>query len=113
MARPVRRAEEVESLLNREQRARLPLAQQILLYLDPFRLFKDATTSRSALAYNRAMRWILVPYIRRWIFIAASFFLSISSAKAAAAAFAVGACIAVTVCVVTLTVYVLLGTRRE
>ena len=123
MARPVRNADEVESLLTREQRARLPLAQQILLYLDPFRLFKDASSSRSALAYNQAMRWILVPYIRRWVLIAATLFLSIFPAEAAAAqarifiipaaAFAVGACIAVTVCVVTVAVYVLLGARRE
>lgn len=118
----------VESLLIREQRERLPLAQQFLLYLDPFQLFKDAShgpelARRSAVAYNRAMRWILVPYIRRWVLIAATLFLAIAPAEAAAAqarifiipaaAFAVGACIAVTVCVVTVTVYVLLGTRRE
>ena len=104
-----------EELLTPEQRARLPLWQQFVLYLDPFGLFKDASSSRSALAYNRAMRWILVPYIRRWIFIAATLFLSISPAEAAAAqaTFAVGACIAVIVCVVTVAVYVLLGTRRE
>jgi hypothetical protein len=123
VARPARNADEVESLLTREQRARLPLAQQVLLYLDPFRLFKDASSSRSALAYNRAMRWILVPYIRRWVLIAATLFLSIFPAEAAAAqarifiipaaAFAVGACIAVTVCVITVAVYVLLGARRE
>ena len=119
---------DVESLLRREQRAQLPLAQQILLYFDPFLLFKDAThgpemARRRALSYNRAMRWILVPYIRRWVLIAATLFLSIAPAEAAAAqvrifiipaaAFAVGACIAVTVCVVTVAVYVLLGARRE
>jgi len=119
---------DVESLLRREGRARLPLAQQFLLYLDPFRLFKDASCGselarRSAIAYNRAMRWVLVPYIRRWVVIAATFFLAIAPAEAAAAqarifiipaaAFAVGACIAVTVTVVTVAVYLLLGARRE
>lgn len=119
---------DVESLLRRESRARLPLAQQLLLYLDPFRLFKDASRGselarRSAVHYNRAMRWVLVAYIRRWVMIAASLFLAIAPAEAAAAqtrifiipaaAFAVGACIAVTVTVVTVAVYVLLGARRE
>ena len=119
---------DVEALLKRELRAELPLGQQLLLYLDPFRLFKDASrgpepTRRVARSYNRTMRWILVPYIRRWVMIAAALFLAIAPAEAAAAqarifiipaaAFAVGACIAITVTVVTVTVYVLLGTRRE
>ena len=119
---------DVESLLKRESRAKLPLGQQILLYLDPFRLFKDATRGsetarRVALSYNRTMRWILVAYIRRWVMIAAGSFLAIAPAEAAAAqarifiipaaAFAVGACIAVTITVVTIAVYVLLGSRRE
>jgi hypothetical protein len=122
------RETDVESLLRRERRAQLPLAQQLLLYLDPFRLFKDAsrgseTARRVALSYNRAMRWILVAYIRRWVLIASSLFLAIAPAEAAAAqvrlfiipaaAFAVGACIAVAVTVVTAAVYLLLGTRRE
>jgi hypothetical protein len=119
---------DVESLLKRELRAKLPLGQQLLLYLDPFRLFKDAscgpeTARRVARSYNRAMRWILVLYIRRWVMIAGTFFLAIAPAEAAAAqarifiipaaAFAVAACIAMTVTIVTVTVYVLLGTRRE
>lgn len=119
---------DVESLLKRESRARLPLGQQLLLYLDPFRLFKDAscgseTARRLALSYNRAMRWMLVAYIRRWVMIAATSFLAIAPAEAAAsqvrifiipaAAFAVGACVAVSVTVVTVAVYLLLGSRRE
>jgi hypothetical protein len=128
-ARPLRQPEtDVESLLKREQRAQLPLGQQLLLYLDPFRLFKDASRGSEmaravALNYNRAMRWILVAYIRRWVMIAATLFLAIAPAEAAAAqarifiipaaAFAVGACIAVTVAVVTIAVYLLLGSRRE
>jgi len=119
---------DVESLLIRERRARLPLPKQVLLYLDPFLLFKDASRGpepvrRHALSYNRAMRWIRVAYIRRWVLIAATLFLAIAPAEAAAAearifiipaaAFAVGACIAVAVSVVTVAVYLLLGTRRE
>jgi len=117
---------EVEILLKREARSRLPFLQQVLIYLDPFALFKDASQGPErvrelALSYNRAMRWMLVPYIRRWIAIAASFALLISPAEAAAAqqglsaipaaAVAVGCCIAVTVAVVTGAVYLLLGSK--
>ena len=117
---------EVEVLLKREARSRLPLVRQLLIYLDPFALFKDASSGpararENALSYNRAMRWMLVPYIRRWVAIAASFALLISPAEAAAAqqsllaipmaALAVGCCIALTVVAVTVTVYLLLGHR--
>ena len=120
--------EDVEALLRRERRAALPLPRQILLYLDPFSLFKDASRGsrfarECALSYNRAMRWILIPYIRRWIFIAMVLFLGITPAEAMAAhgpaflipaaAFAVGTCIAVTVAAVMVAVYFLLGMKRE
>src|SRR5258708_12213292 len=77
---------DVGSLLIREQRARLPLPHQVALYLDPFAFFKDASRGPAparerALSYNRAMRWMLVPYIRRWIMIAASLFLAIAPAE--------------------------------
>jgi hypothetical protein len=123
----VHREPDVESLLKRELRAKLPLRQQVVLYLDPFRLFKDAsrgseTAQRLALSYNRAMRWILLAYVRRWLLIAATLFLAISPAEAAAAqerifiipaaAFAVGCSIAVAVCALTVAVYLLLGTKR-
>jgi len=100
----------------------------VLLYLDPFALFKDASNGSafaraSNLAYNRAMRWILVHYIRRWVLIAASLFVAIAPAEALAAqakvfiipaaAFAVGACIAVTVSFIIGAVYLLLGARRD
>jgi ABC-type enterochelin transport system permease subunit len=100
--------------------------RQILIYLDPFALFKDASSGpvkarERALSYNRAMRWMLVPYIRRWVSIAAALALMISPAEAAAAqqamfaiptaALAVACCIAVTVAFVTVTVYLLLGHR--
>jgi hypothetical protein len=119
---------DVESLLIRERRARLPLPRQILLYLDPFALFKDASSGppparERALSYNRAMRWILVSYIRRWVMIAASLFLAIAPTQALAAeakfflipaaAFAVGSSIAVTVTVLIFAVYLLLGAKRE
>jgi hypothetical protein len=118
---------DVEALLIRERRARLPLPQQVLLYLDPFALFKDASRGPAparerARSYNRAMRWILVAYIRRWVLIAASLFLAIAPAEALAAevkifiipaALAVGASIAVTVSVVMVAVYLLLGAKRE
>ena len=121
--------QEIESLLSGEARSRLPLLRQILIYLDPFALFKDAShgparVREHALSYNRAMRWILVPYIRRWLAIAASFALLIVPAEAAAAqqavyaipmaaAVAVGCCIAITVAAVTVTVYLLLGSKTS
>jgi len=115
---------EVEVLLTGEARSRLPLARQVLIYLDPFALFKDAShgtppARESALSYNRAMRWMLVAYIRRWVSIAAGLFLLLAPAEALAAqqalfaipmaALAVGCCIALTVAAVTVAVYLLLG----
>lgn len=117
---------EVEALLERQARERLPFRRQLLIYLDPFALFKDASQGPAparadAASYNRAMRWILLPYIRRWVAIAGSLALMIAPAEAAAAqqaafaipmaAIAVGSCIAATVVAVTVTVYLLLGRR--
>jgi len=117
---------QVELLLDGEARSRLPLARQVLIYLDPFALFMDASRGPApararALSYNRAMRWMLVAYIRRWIVIAASLALLILPTEAAAAqqavfaipmaAVAVGCCIAATVAAVTVAVYLLLGQR--
>src|SRR2546427_7030112 len=119
---------DVESLRSRERRARLPLPRQFALYLHPFALFKDASSGppparERALSYNRAMRWMLVPYIRRWVMIAASLFLAIAPTEALAAqakffiipaaAFTVGSSIAVTVTVLTFAVYLLLGAKRD
>jgi hypothetical protein len=118
--------EDVEALLKPHVRALLPFSRLLLLYLNPFALFKDASrgtvsAQRIALAYNRAMRWMLLRYVRRWAMIAAASFLSIAPAEALAAqtsvfvipaaASAVGCCIAVTVMVCTITSYVLLGRR--
>jgi hypothetical protein len=117
--------DDVEVLLTRQARAQLPIARQLLLYLDPFAFFKDASRGPAylqemALAYNRGMRWLLVSYLRRWLMIAASLFIAIAPAEAfaahispvPAAAFAVGCCIAVTVTACTAVAYVLLALPR-
>jgi hypothetical protein len=117
---------EVEHLLSCELRAGLPLRRQLLLYLDPFAFFKDASSGTTVvrernLSYNRAMRWLLVPYLRRWLLIAAALFLAIAPAEAMAAqaslvivpaALAVGFCIAATVTLCIATAYLLLGVSR-
>ena len=109
---------DAESLLTPQSRARLPLVRQLLLYLDPFALFKDAShgpklARERALSHNRAMRWILVAYLRRWMVIAFSLFLCIAPVEAfaatAAAVPAVGCCIAVAISAVIGAVYLLLG----
>jgi hypothetical protein len=117
-----------QAFLDRKARAALPLGRQLLLYLDPFALFMDASRGspavrRRALAYNRAMRWMLVPYLKRWIAIAAASFAGIAPAEALAgqasvfvvpaAALAVGACIAATVTLCIAAAYLLLGAARE
>jgi len=117
---------EGESLLAREVRAGLPLWRQVLLYLHPFAFFKDASSGPAsvrerALSYNRAMRWLLVAYLRRWLLIAGTLFVGIAPAEALAAeaalvlvpaAVAVGFCIAVTVAFSIAVAYFLLGTSR-
>lgn len=113
-------------LLSRDAREALPLRRQLRLYLDPFALFMDASRGNTAvrsraLSYNRAMRWMLVPYLRRWIAIAGTLFLGIAPAEALAAqaalvivpaAVAAGFCIAATVTVVIAAAYLLLGISR-
>src|SRR5207248_1354341 len=84
---------------------------------------RASARARRAPSYNRAMRWMLVPYIRRWVVIATSLFLAIApiealAAQAAifiipAAAIAVGCCIAITVSALTVAVYLLLGASWE
>jgi hypothetical protein len=118
--------EEVEVLLGPDARARLPLWRQLVLYLNPFALFKDAARGpawmrEQALKYNRAMRWMLLPYVRRWVLIGAASFAGIAPAEALAAqssffiipaaASAVSSCVAAAVIVCTLTAYLLLGRR--
>lgn len=118
---------DVEALLDRKARVALPLSRQVLLYLDPFSLFKDATRGsvwqqEMALRYNRAMRWVLIPYLRRWVTIAAALFLCITPAEALAAkhslfivpaAFGVACSLAVTVAFCTLAAYFLLSASNR
>ena len=117
--RPV--ASDVEQLLIREYRSRLNLGRQLLLYLDPFLLFKDVSTGRErALSYNRTMRWMLLPYLRRWLLIAGSLFVGIAPAEALAAdativpaaAIAVGFCVAMAVLACIAAAYLMLGVKR-
>jgi hypothetical protein len=116
----------VEELLRPESRAQLPLHRLLVLYFDPFSLFKDASRGpesarRRARAYNRALRGILLAYLRRWLFIAASLFAAVTPSEAlaaeapifklSAAACAVGSCIALAVIACTAVAYLILGTR--
>jgi len=118
---------DVEALLTREGRAQLPLARQLVLYLDPFAFFKDASSGtewhrQSARSYNSACRPILLTYIRRWLLIALTFFFGIASAEALAAhvplfvipaaGFGIGCSVAVAVAAWTAAAYVLLGRKR-
>jgi hypothetical protein len=117
---------DVEALLDPRARERLTLRRQLVLYLDPFALFKDATQGparqrASAVSWNRRMRWMLVPYIRRWLFIAGVLFLGIAPAEAVAAqsavsvlpatVLAVGFCVAFTVVACASAAYLLLSSR--
>lgn len=117
-----------KNLLDREVRAALPLRRQLLLYLDPFAFFQDASQGtmavrHRALSYNRAMRWMLVPYLRRWLCIAAVLFLALTPAESIAgedplsvvpaAALALGFCIAATVAACIAAAYLLLGASRS
>jgi hypothetical protein len=116
--------DDFQALLSGEARARLPLRRQLLLYLDPFALFMDASRGsrhmrERALRHNRSMRWMLVAYLRRWATIASALFLGILPGEALAAqspvfliptaAIAVGCCIALTVTALIAAVYLLLG----
>ena len=82
---------DVEALWSAEAREGLPFGRLLMLYLYPFSLFKDtnrgpAHEKRRALFYNRARRWMLLPYARRWTLIAASFYLALLPIEALAAA---------------------------
>jgi hypothetical protein len=118
--------EEVEQLLRAEYRARLPFWRLATLYLDPFSLFKDASRGTdharaSARRYNRALRWVLVPYLLRWLWIASALLAAVMPAerytafapalKIPAAACAVGSCIAIAVMVWTAIAWLLLATQ--
>jgi len=117
---------DVEALLTPEARARVPLHHQLFLYLNPFALFKDASSGPTwmrehALSYNRARRWMLLTYIRRWLMIAAGSFAGIAPAEALAAdaplfiipaaGLGIGFGIAITVAACAGATYLLLGAR--
>lgn len=121
-----RNDEELAPLLTREARAALPLARQIVLYLDPSAFFKDASRGPAwrrarAASYNRAQRALLLAYIRRWLLIAGGSFLGIASAETLAAhapffiipavGFGIGCSLALTVALWATAAYVLLGTQ--
>jgi len=119
--------EDYESLLTREGRAALPLYRLLLLYLDPFALFMDASRGPAwrrerALSHNRASRPILLTYLRRWTLIAAGSYFGIASAEALAAhapmfiipavGFGIAFSVATTVAVCTSAAYLLLTYNR-
>jgi hypothetical protein len=119
--------DDVEALLRSTARARLPFNRLLVLYLNPFALFKDASRGSiwvraSALAYNRAKRWMLLIYVRRWLVIAAASFLGIAPTEALAAqstffvilaaGFGMGFGIAVVIAACAGVTYLLLGNTR-
>ena len=118
----------VETLLTREGRASLPLRRQVLLYLDPFAFFKDASVGpprirEHALSYNFAQRFILLTYVRRWLTIAVGSFLGIAPAESLAAhvpmfiipaaGFGIGCSISVAVAAWSAAAYVVLSTHAR
>jgi hypothetical protein len=117
---------DTEALLAPEARALLPLSRQLLLYLDPFAFFKDASTGNvwvreAALRYNRRQRAMLLTYMRRWLTIAAGSFLGIASSETLAghlplfiipaAGFGIGCSVAIVFSGWIATIYFLLGAR--
>ena len=107
---------DVEALLHRDRRAGLPLVRQLLIYLNPFALFKDASRGnvlvrQAALSYNRAMRWMLVPYLWRWLLIAGASFSMLVILPGAVPG--VTFCIAVAVMFTTAAAWLLLGVSRS
>jgi hypothetical protein len=122
--RTAHNAAELEALMTREGRSCLPLWRLLLLYLDPFALFMDASHGpawrrEQALSHNRARRAMLLTYLRRWLVIAAGSLLGIASAETLAAdlplliiplaGFGSACSVAVTVSACTCAAYVVLG----
>jgi hypothetical protein len=118
--------EEIEALLTPEARAGLPLRRQLMLYLDPFAFFKDASTGSAwtrahARSYNLQRRSILLTYTRRWLVIAVGSFLGILCAEELAhhvpfliipaAGFGIGCSVSIAVAVWSTAAYVLLSAQ--
>ena len=81
---------DVEVLLRPELRGGLSPWALLRLYLDPFVLFKNVNcgtlfNQRAALNYNKALRWVLVLYLRRWFCIASACLLALNPAASMAA----------------------------
>jgi hypothetical protein len=119
---------DVEMLLKPEARALLPLSRQLMLYLDPFAFFKDASAGNAwvreaALRYNRRQRGLLLTYIRRWLLIAVGSFLGIASSETLAghlplfiipaAGFGIGFSVALVFSAWISAIYLLLGARPK
>ena len=107
---------DIESLLHRDRRASLPLMRQLLIYLNPFALFKDASRGNAfvrhaALSYNRAMRWMLVTYLWRWMLIAGASYFGLFLVPGAVVG--VAFCVAVAVMATTVAAWLLLGVSRS
>lgn len=126
MSRVVR--DNVELLLRADYRAQLPFRRLLILYLDPFAFFKDASRGTlharaAARRYNRTLRWVLVPYLCRWLAIAVLLYAAVMPAerytlllpalKIPAAACAVGSCIAVAVLTWTVVAYLMLAAAEN
>ena len=82
--------ENVESLLRPEERGALSPWALLRIYLDPFVLFKNANCGtlfhqRAALDYNKALRWVLVLYLKRWLCIASACLLALNPVASLAA----------------------------
>ena len=81
--------DDVEALLKPQKRSHLSLRALLRLYLDPFAFFKNANRGNlfnrsAAFRYNKQLRWILVPYMRRWLCIALACLLALNPAAALA-----------------------------
>ena len=124
--RPKLHHTDAEALLVPETRALLPFSRQVMLYLDPFAFFKDASLGNAwvreaALRYNQRQRAMLLTYIRRWLVIAAGSFLGIASSETLAghlplfiipaAGFGIGCSVAIVFSGWIATIYFLLGAR--
>ncbi len=111
--------------LKKEARADATFWQLLRMYLDPFAFFKDASRGRDperrqALHHNRALRWIIPVYIRRWALIGVALLLGIEPAQAYAAMvtvlplaiFSMGLAVSLAIIAAALQAYLLLG-RQE
>ena len=124
----IRTDDHVEALLTPEGRAALPLRRQLLLYFDPFALFKDASCGsawarHSRLTYNYRHRHVLLTSLRRWLLIATCLYFGIAGGEALAAkspvlvipvaGFGVACALAVAMAAWISAAYVLLGAQAR